>query len=584
MAGLDSVALFPSWRRARNSSRREGPTLRAIVSRCRQSVRLWASARGPGEVPGRSQAVSLPRATRRHRTSTRGWRTAGLFFLLPGVGFFLKPDVPVAAVLVAATGCLLGATLCARRCWPAGIRRLGVWIPVVGAGYLLCLRALTGAHAFETWEVALWYAAGLLWMGVTQPARWLRGAPGFVVTFVLTTPTPRDAGTLVAAVVTVAVMTLIASLVAADMSRARQAHVRMRQAVRRLTAIAQTDTAAWRHRSSAIDETTVATALELGFSGAGVLGRSGARWVWHSWRGTPMRRRPQDARLGRFVESLGGARRRRITDDGREMVLVSLQGHGDHHRVLVVDAPAPVDDDQLHALDLLAAHTARGLEMRRIAFHDALTDLPMRPLFEERLGEQLACVHRDRSYGFALAYLDLDDFKAINDREGHDVGDRVLVELARRLQHALRALDEVVLRGVATPSRLGGDEFAILLPGVASPETAMQIAGRLSETVSHPVDVDGRALATRASIGIVMSDPHLTDAREMMRRADRAMYAAKRSSRRTCMVRAAGVSTSHGATCAPRHGLAVIDAGPVGMIEGQPPWGARWVGDLPAAP
>ena len=156
------------------------------------------------------------------------------------------------------------------------------------------------------------------------------------------------------------------------------------------------------------------------------------------------------------------------------------------------------------------------------AFHDPLTDLPNRALFMDRLAQALARAAR-RGDGVAVLFLDLDRFKVVNDSLGHAAGDRLLVAVAGRLAAGLRPGD--------TASRLGGDEFTILLEGLDGPEDAAVIAERLGAALAAPVPLEGHAVHVTASVGIAFSAGGDADADALLRRADAAMYRAKRRGR-----------------------------------------------------
>jgi diguanylate cyclase (GGDEF)-like protein/PAS domain S-box-containing protein len=156
-------------------------------------------------------------------------------------------------------------------------------------------------------------------------------------------------------------------------------------------------------------------------------------------------------------------------------------------------------------------------ELAHRALHDSLTGLANRTLFVDRLDHALARrPSPDRHV--AVLYLDLDDFKTVNDSLGHSVGDHLLVEVATRLAAATRAGD--------TLGRLAGDEFALLAEDVAGVGEAQQIAGRLRDALRAPIPLAGRELSVRASIGIALRDGD-NDARGLLRNADIAMYTAK---------------------------------------------------------
>jgi diguanylate cyclase (GGDEF)-like protein/PAS domain S-box-containing protein len=153
------------------------------------------------------------------------------------------------------------------------------------------------------------------------------------------------------------------------------------------------------------------------------------------------------------------------------------------------------------------------------ALHDSLTGLPNRTLFMDRLVHALSHLERDPAYGCALLYIDVDRFKLVNDSLSHAAGDRLLVELARRVGQTLRPGD--------TLARLGGDEFTILLDGIAAPAQALGIADRVGEAIAEPISYGGRRLSIAASIGIAHSLDGVVEPEDLIRNADIAMYDAK---------------------------------------------------------
>jgi diguanylate cyclase (GGDEF)-like protein/PAS domain S-box-containing protein len=156
-------------------------------------------------------------------------------------------------------------------------------------------------------------------------------------------------------------------------------------------------------------------------------------------------------------------------------------------------------------------------QLRYQAFHDSLTGLPNRALFEDRLSRGL--VRLRRSGGFAaVMFIDLDDFKTVNDGLGHAAGDELLQVTAHRLQTALRAQD--------TAARLGGDEFAVLLEDLVDEAEAVAIAERVRHALEPSLTVAGHLITPSASIGVALPGPQDT-ADELLRNADVAMYAAK---------------------------------------------------------
>jgi diguanylate cyclase (GGDEF)-like protein/PAS domain S-box-containing protein len=156
-------------------------------------------------------------------------------------------------------------------------------------------------------------------------------------------------------------------------------------------------------------------------------------------------------------------------------------------------------------------------QLRHQAFHDALTGLANRSLFLDRLEHALARASRGGPPTVVL-YLDLDDFKAVNDRLGHAEGDRLLIAVGERLRSATRAGDTV--------ARLGGDEFAVIVEETERAE-ACQTADRILELLAAPFGLGERQIVARASIGIAIQSADGAEADELLRRADIAMYAAK---------------------------------------------------------
>ncbi|MGY1438211.1 putative bifunctional diguanylate cyclase/phosphodiesterase [Streptomyces reniochalinae] len=167
-------------------------------------------------------------------------------------------------------------------------------------------------------------------------------------------------------------------------------------------------------------------------------------------------------------------------------------------------------------------------QLQHNASHDALTDLPNRALFTERVRQAIGS-RRGGDCGTAVLFIDLDGFKAVNDTVGHQAGDELLVQAARRLHESVRSGD--------TAARLGGDEFAVLIRGDGEPgappdaERELRIhdiADRLRITLSDPYRVEGTQVRVAASIGIAFAEPGITPS-SLMRNADLAMYRAKQA-------------------------------------------------------
>jgi diguanylate cyclase (GGDEF)-like protein/PAS domain S-box-containing protein len=161
-------------------------------------------------------------------------------------------------------------------------------------------------------------------------------------------------------------------------------------------------------------------------------------------------------------------------------------------------------------------------QMEYQAYHDVLTSLPNRLLFRDRITVALAHARRAKRSA-AVMFLDLDQFKLVNDTLGHTVGDRLLQEAGGRIMNCVRSEDTV--------ARMGGDEFTILLPDIADGHAAATVAQKVLEAFSHPTVVDGHELFVTTSIGIAIFSDDGADAETLLKNADRAMYRAKEAGR-----------------------------------------------------
>lgn len=158
-------------------------------------------------------------------------------------------------------------------------------------------------------------------------------------------------------------------------------------------------------------------------------------------------------------------------------------------------------------------------QLVRNAFYDALTAIPNRVLFQDRLSQAFERGKRQNNYCFGVLFLDLDGFKGINDRFGHGMGDDLLIEIARRLELCLRSGDTV--------ARFGGDEFAVLLEDIKDLQEATNVAKRIQETLRLPLHLNEHQILITASIGIALSSSSYDEPVSLLRDADIAMYRAK---------------------------------------------------------
>jgi diguanylate cyclase (GGDEF)-like protein/PAS domain S-box-containing protein len=259
-------------------------------------------------------------------------------------------------------------------------------------------------------------------------------------------------------------------------------------------------------------------------SAQSVLGRSPEEIVGHPFVDLLL---PRD--VPTFVRLLAGSR------DGEQSVLLRLRHADGRDLTLEGTLTNQVADPAVNGWVLTVRDVTHQKslqeELSYQAFHDALTGLPNRQLFGDRLAHALR--RRDGATGpLAVLFLDLDDFKHVNDSLGHGVGDRLLVAAAERIRSTVREGD--------TAARLGGDEFAVLMED-ADARTAREVAERILQALAAPVSVDGTAHSVRASIGLSEARPGETGLEDALRNADVAMYWAKDRGKGTVAVYEAGL-------------------------------------------
>jgi diguanylate cyclase (GGDEF)-like protein/PAS domain S-box-containing protein len=168
---------------------------------------------------------------------------------------------------------------------------------------------------------------------------------------------------------------------------------------------------------------------------------------------------------------------------------------------------------QGYLLDITAEREAQD-QLRQLALYDALTGLANRAFFHEQF-QHIVSIRKTAEQQIALLFVDLNGFKNVNDRWGHEAGDKVLATVGARIHETLRAGDAA--------ARLGGDEFAIVVPFISEPAEAVRVVERLLESIKEPIELHGTELTVTASVGIAVGG----DAQTMLRQADAAMYRAK---------------------------------------------------------
>jgi diguanylate cyclase (GGDEF)-like protein/PAS domain S-box-containing protein len=229
---------------------------------------------------------------------------------------------------------------------------------------------------------------------------------------------------------------------------------------------------------------------------------------------------------GREAAALDEEIRRRLMTDGfwQGETELLIRGGGTCH---VLEAVYPLHDEQgttthfIHFLQDISAHKHAEM-LSGLAFYDSLTGLPNRNLLQDRLARAVAATQRNGT-GFAVLYIDIDHFKQVNDRHGHDIGDELLRQFAARLQRGLRNSDTV--------ARLGGDEFVAILEDMTDTQGAVQVVEKLLDACRGEYELCGRRHCVTLSIGIGFYPDDALDAQALLRCADAAMYRAKTAGR-----------------------------------------------------
>ena len=214
----------------------------------------------------------------------------------------------------------------------------------------------------------------------------------------------------------------------------------------------------------------------------------------------------------------------RIIETGESIHQADRLIHNRHYSI--AGAPIYNDEGAIHRIILLYSDITdrkqAELAIHQLAYYDTLTNLPNRTLLQDRLTQLINQASRERNK-VAVLFLDLDHFKSINDSLGHAAGDELLQEVALRLSGLMRTSDTI--------SRLGGDEFVILLPGIRHEEYVADIATKLLETLTRPVQVAHHELICSGSIGIALYPSDGESSAQLLKHADLAMYQAKEQGR-----------------------------------------------------
>ncbi len=175
----------------------------------------------------------------------------------------------------------------------------------------------------------------------------------------------------------------------------------------------------------------------------------------------------------------------------------------------------------------IQARTSAEDRLKHDALHDGLTDLPNRALLTDRLMRCIERAKRYPDYKYAVLFLDLDDFKLINDTMGHTIGDHLLIEVGNRINASLRSLDTASRLEAQTPARIGGDEFVVLLDGLKSFDDAKTVSERIRNAVGQTAIIGGREILVTTSVGIALGRADYVSADDILRDADAALYHSK---------------------------------------------------------
>ena len=211
-------------------------------------------------------------------------------------------------------------------------------------------------------------------------------------------------------------------------------------------------------------------------------------------------------------------------DPGEQPTEYTFEDRGRRQKtVLLKISPLGIEDQYIISINDITAIKDAETKLQFQAFHDPLTHLPNRVLFQDRLEQAIKKKKRYSDYNFAVIFIDLDRFKSINDTMGHDIGDALLIQTARRISDSVREVDTV--------ARFGGDEFLILLEDIHRRENCAVVTDRILSQFQYPMHIDGQDIGMTLSMGVFIAGEQSLEQTDIVRLADMSMYEAKKQGR-----------------------------------------------------
>jgi diguanylate cyclase (GGDEF)-like protein/PAS domain S-box-containing protein len=236
------------------------------------------------------------------------------------------------------------------------------------------------------------------------------------------------------------------------------------------------------------------------------------------------RKKISDFIAGNGRTGFSGILRKADNDDANQPTEYMFEDSRRRKRTVFLKiSPLGIEDQYIISVNDVTVIKEAERQLQFQAFHDPLTGLPNRVLFQDRLKQAIKKMKRYSDYNFAVVFIDLDRFKTINDTLGHNVGDQLLVRTARRITDSVREVDTV--------ARFGGDEFLILLEDVQDKNCCEVVTQRILERFQAPLDIEGHEIVVTLSMGVLIGGEQMLEQTDVVRLADMSMYEAKKQGR-----------------------------------------------------